>query len=200
VALVIDNVRQFESAQQRVTENQKLAEQARAALRDNERLNKRLTGRAWTEFLKTQRRDLGIAVDLQEDLQENDDEWTKTLAQAAEANHLIQDRQTIALPLKIRGQVIGAMEFELDDAQSFSPEDLELVQEISERFGLAAENTRLVEESQRVAQREALINEISTRLQGTNTVEATLTEAARSLRETLQAQRVRIRLGTVARK
>jgi hypothetical protein len=61
---------------------------------------------------------------------------------------------------------------------------------------LAAESNRLFETSQRVAQREALVNEISTRLQASNNVEMTLNEAARSLRSTLKANRVTIRLGT----
>jgi hypothetical protein len=52
-----------------------------------------------------------------------------------------------------------------------------------------------VEESQRIAQRETLINEISSRLQSANNVEATLAEAARSLNETLRANKVTIRLG-----
>ena len=71
-----------------------------------------------------------------------------------------------------------------------------MITEVSERFGLAAENTRLVEESQRTAQRETLINQITSRFQSAQNVEATLAEAARSLSETLSADKVKIRLGT----
>ena len=87
------------------------------------------------------------------------------------------------------------MEFELNANQEFEPEDLELIMEVSERFGLAAENTRLVEESQQTAQREMLINQITGRFQSAQNVEATLAEAARSLSETLSADKVMIRLG-----
>jgi GAF domain-containing protein len=198
ISLVIDNVRQFESARQRVQENQRLAEQARNALREVERLNKRLIGRAWTEFLHSQSQNIGLNVDFATGKVENDPFWTSTLDEAARVNHTVQKSNVLSVPLRVRGQIIGAMEFEMDENAEFSPEDLELVQEISDRFGLAAENTRLVEESQRIAQREALINEISSRMQSTNNVEATLTEAARSLFETLQARRVSIRLGAPA--
>jgi hypothetical protein len=92
--------------------------------------------------------------------------------------------------------VIGAIEFELDKDSSLSPEDLALIQEVGERFGLAAENTRLFEQSQRIAQREALVNEIGVRLQASNNIETTLAEAARSLKQTLRADKVAIRLGT----
>ena len=196
LSLVIDNVRQYEAAIERVQENQALTEQARSALREVDRLNKRLIGRAWTEFLRTQASGTGIDLDVQTQVITPREEWTDTLKQAAVQNKTVQQQNIVAVPLRLRGQVIGAMEFELDEQGEFSQEDLELIEEIGERFGLAAENTRLVEESQRVAQREALINEISSRMQASNNVEATMTEAARSLRETLQAHRVMIRLGS----
>lgn len=193
LALAIDNIRQFELAQERIVDNQRLVEQSRAALNEVRRLNQRLTGRAWSEYLRTLGQQPGLDVDFDTGASEANTNWTPTLEQAAENRSIVQDEGTIAVPLRIRGQVIGAMEFEIE--QELTPQDLELISDISERFGLAAENTRLLEQSQRSAQRETLINEISSRLQTTNNVEATLAEAARSLRETLKAQRVLIRLG-----
>jgi len=72
---------------------------------------------------------------------------------------------------------------------------LAMMEEVSEQLGLAAESNRLYETSQRIAQREALVNEISTRLQSGTSVEMTLTSAARSLKDVLKANRVAIRLG-----
>jgi GAF domain-containing protein len=195
LSLVIDNVRQFEAAAMQVQENQRLAEQARHALDEVKRLNKRLIGRAWSEYLRTKTAQGGLNVNFQDNTLEEDGRWTSTLARAAQDDDIVQDNHIVAIPLRVRGQVIGAMEFELDENQSLRPEDLELIDEISERFGLAAENSRLVEESQRSARRETLINQISARLQANNTIEATLTEAARSLSESLNAGRVSIRLG-----
>ena len=60
LSLVLDNVRQFEAAQQRIEENRYLAEQARDALRDIERLNQRLVGQAWSEYLRRQDRPIGL--------------------------------------------------------------------------------------------------------------------------------------------
>ncbi len=199
LSLVIDNVRQFENARLRIHENQRLADQARNALREVERLNKRLIGRAWSDYLRGSLRQPGLNVDFEHDVIENDNRWTPTLADAAQSGQLVQVKNVVAMPLRVRGQVVGAMEFELPEGMEFEPEDIELVQEIGDRFGLTAENTRLVEESQRIARREAMINEVSSRLQVANNVEATMTEAARSLREVLQAHRVVIRLGTPQR-
>lgn len=199
-ALAIDNVSQYENAQERLKENESLVKQAQETLAQVERLNERLTGRAWSEYLRERESDFDLSIDFDGGgFEAEAEDWSPMLREAVRANHLVQenyeDRQVIAVPLRVRGQVVGAMEFELDEARGFSPEDLDLVQQVGERFGLAAENARLVDESQRAAQREALVNQISTRLQSAHNVEGVLNEAARSLRDALKAGKVAIRLG-----
>lgn len=197
-ALAIDNIRQFEIAEAQIQNNQQLAIQAQQSLQEIDRLNKRLLEQAWADYLMSQKEQIGLNIDFKSNTVESSDTWSTALQQAMDDENLVQtakdNDRLIAIPLKVRGQVIGAMEFELDEAGTIDPADLSLIQEVSERFGLAAENTRLVEESQRIAQREALINEIGSRLQTTNNVESTLTEAARSLNSVLNANRISIKL------
>lgn len=199
LAISIDNARLFEETEARLEENRHLVEQSRSALREVERLNRRLTGHAWSEFLRDQPDNLGLSIDFGDNAISQQVEWTPGLEGAVKSNQLVHQKQeqqrVVAAPLRVRGQVIGAMEFELGADDNLSPEDLDLVEEISERFGLAVENARLYEQSQRSAQREALINEIAGRLQSTNNVETTLSEAAQSLKKTLKANKVSIRLG-----
>lgn len=195
LALAIDSIRQFEAAKARIAENQRLAEQTRQALREVEKMNQRLVGRAWSEYVKGKGEHIGLSANFEDKSIQPDLAWTDTLKAAVDTNNVVREGNIVSVPLRVRGQVIGAMEFELDENQDFTSEDLELISEVSERFGLAAENTRLVEESQRIAQRESLINEITSRFQAAQNVEATLAEAARSLSETLQADKVMIRLG-----
>lgn len=199
LAISIDNARLFEETEHRLEENRHLVEQSRSALREVERLNRRLTGHAWSEFLRDQPNNMGLSVDFDQNTSSQNAEWTTGLEGAVESNQLVHQKRdqqrVISAPLRVRGQVIGAMEFELEEEGNLSPEDLDLVEEISERFGLAVENARLYEQSQRSAQREALINEIAGRLQSTNNVETTLSEAAQSLKKTLRANKVAIRLG-----
>lgn len=199
LSLAIADVRQYEVVRAQAQENQRLAEQARETLRELEQLNQRLIGRAWSDFLAGRGESAALELDLVEGQKSREAAWTPTLEQAALDNRIVRQKSTLAVPLRVRGQVIGAMEFELDDAGRLTREDLELVEEISERFGLAADNTRLVEQSQRTAQREALVNEISSRLQSANSVEGTLREAARSLTDALRARRVQIHLGSPER-
>ena len=199
IAIAIDNARLFEETSRQVNENKRLAEQSQQTLRRVEELNRRLTGRAWSEFLGMGQQQLGLDMDFESDAVWHNAAWTPELEAAAQENALVErienGRRMLVMPVQVRGEVIGAMEFELDADGLLSAEDRQLIEEVSQRFGLAAENARLFSESQRIAQREALINEVGARLQATSNVENTLTEAARSLQHMLKAGRVSIRLG-----
>jgi GAF domain-containing protein/uncharacterized membrane protein (DUF485 family) len=198
VAIAIDNARLFEETERRLQENQQLVEQMRQSSEEVERLNERLTGRFWKDFL-TQQDSSALAINLDTLTSTVDNTWTPSIKEAIASNRPVQaqaaDAKVVAVPLRVRGQVIGAMEFEMDENGNISPEDVAMMEEVSEQLGLAAESNRLYETSQRIAQREALVNEISTRLQSGTSVEMTLTSAARSLKDVLKANRVAIRLG-----
>ncbi len=198
VAIAIDNARLFEETERRLQENQQLVTQMSQSSEEVKRLNDRLTGRFWKDFLRQQDAP-ALHLDLNQDLSVIDNTWTPGLKEAISENHAVHNHKgganLVSMPLRVRGQVIGAMEFELDENGSVSPEDLAMMEEVSEQLGMAAESNRLYETSQRLAQREALVNEISTRLQSSSTVEVTLASAARSLKDVLNANKVSIRLG-----
>ncbi len=88
------------------------------------------------------------------------------------------------------------MEFEIGSDESLPEGLLELAETVGQRLGLAMENRRLFDETQRAVQREALINDIGADLQSATGVDVVLQRAARHLQETLTAHQVTIRLGT----
>lgn len=198
IAIAVDNARLFEQTESRVQENQRLLDQMRTTMREVERLNLELTGRSWQTFLSYKGDELGVTVDLDNNIVRQSAEITPTLDTAMRDGRTVQaqdrDVQVISTPLRVRGQVIGAMEFEVG-ADEFAPEDIELVNGVAERFSLALESARIYEESRRVAQRESTLNQIGSRLQTTNTVDTLLAETARGLQASLGATRVAIRLG-----
>jgi GAF domain-containing protein len=200
LALAIDNVGQYQQAEEQRAENERLTLETENTLRQVKRLNERLTGTAWGDYLTASRRSLSATVDFESATFSPDTEMTPSLRDALETDQLVEyradDIQTIALPLRVRGHVVGAMEFEIEDGKDFTPEDFDLMREVSERFGMAVENARLVNESQRLARRETLVNQITTRIQSSNDVENMLNEAAKNLHDVLSASRVSIRLGS----
>ena len=197
-ALAIDHVRQFEVNESHRRENRSLAQQAREARQEADRLNQQLTEQAWSDYFDNQNEEVGLNIDFVTNAVEENRAWSTLLSQAVADGNVIQseddDQKLIAVPLKVRGQVIGAMEFELGEDGTIDPDDINFIQEVSERFALAAENTRLVEQSQRNARREAFINEIGSRLQTANTIESTLSEAVQGLNQIFNAKRVAIKL------
>lgn len=198
ISVAIDSARLYQQTEQRLQENQGLVEQMRAAMNEVERLNRSLTQSVWKQYLDNKGEQLSLDVDFSTEIITRDVGWTPTLNEAMEANTLTQtptwEGVIVTMPLRVRGLVVGAMEFELE-GDALTPEDADMVQAVAERFGLAAESIRLYEESRRVAQRETMLNEIGSRLQRTNSINAVLTEAARGLQTTLGANRVAIRLG-----
>ncbi|NDJ60043.1 MAG: GAF domain-containing protein [Chloroflexi bacterium] len=198
IAVAIDNAQRLAQTDQRLEDNQKLIEQLRRALGSAEQQNRQLTARAWAHYLSTKGGALGLGINFAHGTSTSKVPRTPTLEQAMSDNHVVQSEHqqvtTIAVPLRVRGQVIGALEFDLRDRKPLAPDELDLVQEVSERFGAAVENTRLYEESRRVAERETILNDLSSRLQVTN-VDSVLRAAAQGLQDTIGAQRVAIRLG-----
>lgn len=200
LALAIDNVTQYQRAEKRLQENERLVNESRAALDEVQRLNNRLTGSAWADYLNNTRKEVGLMIDFESRVAQPDFEPTNTLHNAINDAQIVEEQrdgvQVVAIPLRVRGQVVGAMEFEVDTQHAVSPEDLGLLQEVGERFGMAVENARLVDESQRLAEREAKVGQITGRLQTTSDIENMLHEATHSLREILSAERVSIRIGS----
>ncbi len=199
IAVAIDNAYLFAQQQQVIARNQELLAQSHAQLRQIQELNQRLTGQAWSAYIRSQELAPAVTVDFNSGTSTPNAEWTPGLAKAADAAQLVTDeddeRHMVAVPLIIRGQVVGAMEFELDADKDLDAEQQALVQDVAERLSLSLESTRLFEEAQRLARREVLINEIGTRLQSASGVENTLAVAAQGLQTALNAPRIAIRLG-----
>src|SRR5690606_34677557 len=107
----------------------------------------------------------------------------------------VTPRQTIpiAIPVQLRGHILGAVEWELP-AQSLSEEKLELAQELANRLALSLDNARLFQESQRTTERERLVNTIAAKLTAQTSINDILETAIREVGQALRAPQVSIRL------
>jgi GAF domain-containing protein len=100
---------------------------------------------------------------------------------------------TLTVPIMLRDQPIGAIGLQADEnKRQWTPEEVALVQEITEQFALAAESLRLLDETQRRAARERLVGEITTKLRTTNDPQTMLETAAAELRAALKAKRTQV--------
>lgn len=61
---------------------------------------------------------------------------------------LPETRSEIALPLKVRGAVIGVLDVQSEQPSAFLEEDIEILQVLADQIALAIENASLIEDSQ----------------------------------------------------
>lgn len=177
-----------------LAENETLYQQAQTNLQEVERLNRQLTGTAWETYLATGGQLAGLQ--LEGSRLHAAAAWTPAQRRAVSEGapvRLTEQGQVLAVPLEVRGNVLGAIEVELP--QETSAEDaLEIVQAVSDRLALTLDNARLFEETQALAQQEQLVNRIGGRLQSVTQVDEILRVALGELSMALGAEQAAVRL------
>jgi len=98
----------------------------------------------------------------------------------------------IEIPLTLRDKTIGQIDMSTID--EWTPEQKSLVETIANQAALALENARLVEESQSIAAREKLANEIISKVWSSPTIDSILQTTIRELGRALEAAEVDIEL------
>jgi len=145
-----------------------------------------VVGNTSTEYVLAHKKSLAI-------------ENAQTDPRTASIHHLMRMRNTYALmivPLLARGEIIGTIGVDSDDPHRvFTAEEVGLVETMAGQLAGAIDNLRLYEETQRQANREALINEITAKIQGTVTVDSALQTTIQELGKALKARRTRVALG-----
>jgi GAF domain-containing protein len=101
----------------------------------------------------------------------------------------------MAIPLVAGDRLLGVLDIQSDQVNRFSQEDVSMMTTLSAQVAVSLQNARSYARANRQAEREALINAISERIQSTNSVEAALQVAVRELGHALDAHYTAIRLG-----
>jgi GAF domain-containing protein len=108
-----------------------------------------------------------------------------------------QSEATVTAPILLRGQPIGALRMRTPLSE-WSDDTEVVLADIAGHIAQAVENARLVEQTQRTAQREKLINEINARVRQSVDLDTILRTAVNELGQSLKAARVVVRVGTTA--
>ena len=173
IAVAIQNTNLF-------SETEKALESARVAYGEFSR-------EAWSQILRNQPK-IGFIATPPTTLQTGGDAIEPSLAKAIDSGDLIlsTDGLSISIPIKIRGQVIGAIRLKKPEiAEAWSQDETSLAITLSDQLSSALESARLYRESQQRAVRESLVSDISTRLSTTTTVDSILRETVQELGEAL---------------
>ena len=184
VAVAIDNARLFADAQ--------------AALEEMEAIQRRYLGQAWTTYVR------GRAVSGYEQTGAVMIPLDETLPQvqrvmAAQGPVLWSDdgdedrESALLVPIRLRGQAIGVLGLK-EKGRQWNEGDVALAETLAEQLALAADNLRLLNETQRSAARERLTREITARVRETLDLETVLQTAAREIGEKLALAELVVRI------
>jgi PAS domain S-box-containing protein len=183
-------------------ENARLLERTQAALREMESIQRRYLQQAWSEYVRARRvsgyqqieaqfMPLGreLSPEVQQALTER-----RPVVWSGDGN---ADSSVLVVPIILRGQPIGAIGFRAEgEKRVWSAEEIALVETISEQLALAAENLRLIDETQRRAARERLTREITDKMRRETNVEGIVQMAVDELFNTLRTTRTFVHLST----
>jgi PAS domain S-box-containing protein len=107
-----------------------------------------------------------------------------------------QDRAGLAIPITLRGQTIGVLGVETaNDDRQWTPDDVALIEAIGDQLAQTLETARLFADTQRRAERERLIGEITTKIRASTDMHDILETAATELGRALGTSRALVRVG-----
>lgn len=118
-----------------------------------------------------------------------DDEWQPN-------PHLPATRSELAIPLRVRGQIIGALTVQSAEANAFAPELISTLQTMCDQLAVAIDNTRLLADAEGRARQQRELNQISAQLHNTADIEAILRIGLQAISDRVAGKPVGVSLGT----
>ncbi len=193
VAVAIRNARLFEQIER--TLDQTRAAQERYTIEAWEKVQQ---GSAENQYLYAR----PDAAPLNESKQQlMDGVFWQTINQKQLVTIPIDDKQAdlVATPITLNNQTIGAIQIHPDNhQQSWSDEDMTLIQAVLDQFAQTAENLRLFDETRQNAARQKLLADVGDRLRRANNMESLMKTGLEEISKVLGARRALVRLGSEA--
>ena len=157
-------------------QNARSLEQARTAASEAEVISRQLVGQVWSN-IKSLTPVVGYRFD-----------GTKPepLTQQVNEEQAETQKEAYSIPVQLRGESIGRLRIKpAIDGHQWSEDEIAIIRATAERVALAAENARLILESQKSAAKEQVIGEISSKIGSSinldNILQTTLREMGRIL-------------------
>jgi GAF domain-containing protein len=109
--------------------------------------------------------------------------------------HLPQTKAELALPLRVRGRVIGALTAQSETAHLFSDELIQVLQTLCDQLATAVANAQLLKRVEDRAQRQQALAKISTELHQTSDVDEILKISLHAISKHLNGAQVKLQMG-----
>ena len=190
--------------------NARLFQQAQESLEAERRAYGELSRQAWSELLRA-RPGLGERYD-PHGILPTTDQWRQDMKLATQKGETVVSQNgsttTLATPIKVRDLVIGVLDAHKSagagqaagdagkEQRGWTAEEITLLETLADQLGVALENARLYQDTQRRAVRERLTGEVTARMRETLDVDTVLQTAVREIGEALGLHDVTIRFDT----
>ncbi len=190
--------------------NARLYEQTEAALAEAEAAHQTYLRRGWRQHLRQRELLRRSGFVYQSSGEESGDEtfvepdlWRPEMERAAsegspatmksrDGDH---ERTGVAVPIKLRGQTLGVMGVEADATErQWTEDEIALLAAVSEQLGQALESARLFADTERSAERERLIGEITAKIRASTDMRDILRTTAEELGHVLGTSRALVQL------
>lgn len=200
-----DEVRQIASLADQsasVIQNQRLLEQTQTALEEVEATHRLYLRERWARFVPA--RVAPLHERTRSDVSSLGDDIPPEVERAMMQRKMVvqssgddeDEHAAMVAPITLRGEVIGALGLhETEGRRQWTDDEVALIESVANQIALAIENVRLLEETQRRAQRERLVADITAKVRSSSDVETILRTAVRELGTALGTDRARIQLG-----
>jgi len=107
------------------------------------------------------------------------------------------EQAALVVPISLRGEALGTLGLhETEGTRQWTDDEIALIEAVADQMALAIENARLLEETQRRAEREQLVGQITAKMQRANDMDVLMQNAIRELLSALDASYVAVHLGT----
>jgi GAF domain-containing protein len=164
-------------------ENARLFGESRNALSESQSTIEKYVKQAWGSFAQQAKR-AGFVFDGKQVFPLEKGTRREPIKSAMKTGKLSLEKasSTIAVPIKLRGQLIGVLDVRSKNGQrQWTGDEIKLLEAAAERAALALENARLVDSAQRRAARERIIGEISSKIGAASNFDTILQTAVEEL-------------------
>ena len=182
VAVALDNARLFAESQ--------------SALQAAQVAYGQITRQAWQDLLRAQAT-IGFRRD-QQGLVPAGDAWRPEMAEAMRTGTTLraEGQAGVAIPIQVRGQVIGVIDAHKPQAAGdWTAEEVEVMASLADQLGVALEGARLFREAQRHAAHEEAVRRVTEEMRRGLDMESILQTTVAELGRVLGVPRAYVRLG-----
>ncbi|MCG2784849.1 MAG: GAF domain-containing protein [Anaerolineae bacterium] len=177
-------------------ENARAFEQTRKSLLEAQNIYRQYLKTQWREFVQDENR-FGYKYSLTKTEVLHSPQDTPGVLEAQRSGEVKithDDASRIAFPIKLRDEVIGVLGLKSQSDREWTEDEIDIIRAVAERVAIAAENARLVTQTQRKAAKEETIGQITSKISSSVNMRNILQTTAEELGRALPGSEVVIQL------